>query len=278
MRTACLVVFCTSALVGCNSSTPTSPTPPPALPVVTPSLPPASAIIGISLIGDMWIPTTSPGVKHTPRLITSNTPFDWVDGSDGVTWSIEPAGVATVDTHGNVKPVAIGVATVKAVYGDKTGTNSIRVLPDYAGTWNGEFIVTGCTGGADPRECGRIMFAEDGGLRPTRYPFSLELSQFRDQISGTLRELRDATTRQSDIAAAVTGFVRLNGALVLEAMVPQPNQEPFRVINWSSLANAASTMMSGAFTQYEPRSTLMTPPYRYVVRTENEFANASRAR
>ena len=255
----------------CNSSTPTTPTPPPAPPVS----PLPSAILSISVIGDTWISSTSGQVQWTARLVTSTIPFDWVDGSDRVTWTAEPAGIVSVDRLGRVTPLAIGTATVTARLGDKTGGNSVRVLPNYDGTWNGSFVVTGCTGGSDPRECGRIMFAQDGGLQRTRYPFSLELSQFRDQISGTLRELRDATTRQSDIVAPVTGFVRLNGTLVLEATVPQPNHEPFRVINWSSVANAAATTMSGAFSQYEPRSTLMTPPFRYVVRTENEFVNAS---
>jgi hypothetical protein len=109
---------------------PTAPTPPPAPPVSP--LPPQSAILSISVLGDMWIPTTSAPVQMTARVVTSRTPFEWVDG---------------------------------------------------------------------------------------------------------------------------TGHVA-----------------------WSSLANAAATLMSGAFTQYEPRSTLMTPPYRCVVRTEHEFANLARAR
>ncbi len=62
---------------------------------------------------------------------------------------------------------------------------------------------------------------------------------------------------------------------MLEATVPQPNHEPFRVINWSSTVNAVATAMSGAFTQFEPRRTTFGDPY--VVRTEQEFTNISRA-
>ena len=274
MRTACLVVLCTSVLVGCNS-TPTSPTQPPAPVVVTPVLPPASAIIGISLIGDMWIPTTSPGVKHTPRLITSNQPFDWVDGSDGVTWSIEPAGVATVDTHGNVKPVAIGVATVKAVYGDKTGINNIRVLPDYSGTWSGQFRITGCSGGFDFRECGRMMVGAGAGSGTgisdnPFYPFTATLSQFRDQVTGTVHEPRPS----GELQYPVTGIVRVNGQLVLEANTPK-NGEPLRVFNWASTANTSVTTMAGAFTKIEPYRGPFGEPY--TIRTEHEFTGVSRA-
>ena len=269
MRFACAVVLGTSALAGCNRSI-TAPTPA-TPPIVTSPLPPASAVLGISLIGDQWITTTSTAVQMTARLVTSNSPFEYVDGSDGVAWSIDSAGVATIDQRGRVTPVGSGNAVVTAKYGDKTGTNRIRVLPDYAGTWSGEFVVTSCTGGHDFRECSRIMNPIDGGARG-HYPLALTLSQDRDQVTGTLRETRAA----GDIVAPVTGLVRVNGTLVIEASVPQPNHDPFRVFNWSSTANAASTGMSGAFTQIEPRRTTFGDPY--AVRTEQEFVNLSRAR
>ena len=104
------------------------------------------------------------------------------------------------------------------------------------------------------------MFPLEGegpGVR-ARYPFTLTLSQDRDQVTGTLHEPQ--SNRRSDIVAPVTGFVRLAGTLVLEASVAQPNHEPFRVINWSSTANAAATTMSGAFTQFEPRRTAFGNP------------------
>ena len=47
-----------------------------------------------------------------------------------------------------------------ATLGDKTGGNRVRVLPDYSGNWSGEFVVSGCTGGFDFRECPRMMFGE----------------------------------------------------------------------------------------------------------------------
>jgi hypothetical protein len=146
----------------------------------------------------------------------------------------------------------------------------VRVLPNYAGNWSGEFVISGCTGGFDFRECPRMMFGEGSPGVHRRYPFTLALSQDRDQVSGTLREIRT----NGDIVAPVTGLVRLNGQLVLEATVPQPNQEPFRVINWASIVNAAATTMSGAFTQIEPRRTNFGDPYS--VRTEQEFVSIAR--
>ncbi len=275
MRLACLVVLCASALAGCNSSTPTAPTPP-APPVVTNPLPPVNTVVGISLLGDMWIPTnaTAP-VQMTARLITSNSPFEYTLATDGVTWSIEPAGVALVDQHGRVSPVSIGTATVSAKYGDKTGINPIRVLPDYSGNWSGQFRITGCTGGYDFRECGQMMVGAGAGngtgTAPSPfYPLTMTLSQLRDQVTGTVREPRAS----DDLAYPVRGIVRVAGQLVLEATANKPSGDELRVFNWSSTTNAGVTAMSGAFTKIEPYRTVFNAPY--TIRTEHEFTGLSR--
>jgi len=258
-------------LAGCGRETPTMPTPPASTAPPT-NLPPASAVLGISILGDMWIATTATAVPMTARLITSNTPFEWTDGSDGVAWSVEPAGVAAIDQRGRVTPLNIGTAAVTARYGDKVGTNSIRVLPDYSGNWSGEFVITSCSGGNDPRECGRMMFGVvvSGVATLLKYPFTLALSQARDQVTGTLREPRAS----GDIIAPVAGLVRQNGMLVIEATVPNANGDPFRIVNWATSANAAVTVMSGAFTQIEPRHNSFNTPY--TVRTEQEFSAAAK--
>ena len=275
MRSVCLAILCASVLAGCNSSTPTAPTPP-TPPVVTNPLPPASAVLGISLHGHEWIAPNVPAPVHHPaRPHTSNTPFEYTAPTDGVEWSIAPAGVAIVDQHGRVSPVAIGTATLTARYGDKTGTQQIRVLYDFAGDWSGQFRITGCSGGFDFRECGRMMAGAGAGTGTgissnPFYPFTLALSQFRDQVTGTVRESRPS----GDIEYAVTGFVRLNGQLVLEATAPKPkNTEPLRVFNWASTTNNGVTTMSGAFTKIEPYRSVFDQPY--TIRTEHEFTGLS---
>lgn len=261
------------SLASCNRATPTSPTPvPPAS-----NLPPASAIVGISIIGDMWIPTNvAAPIQQTARLITSNTPFEYASATDGVQWSIEPAGIALIDQHGRVSPVAAGAATVTARYGDRTGTNQIRVLPDYSGTWSGQFRITGCTGGHDFRECGRMMAGAGAGngtgTAPTPfYPFTVTLSQSRDEVTGSVSEPRAS----GDLVYPVAGLVRLNGQLVIEATAPKDG-ESLRVFNWASTAGNNTTTMSGAFTKMEPYHTTFGDPY--TIRTEHEFTGLSRAR
>jgi hypothetical protein len=241
----------------------------------TSNLPASSAVLQISVIGDMWIPTTASAVQQTARLITSVTPLDYTAATAGVQWSIDPAGIASIDQQGRLTPMAIGNATVTAKYGDKTGINQIRVLPDYSGTWTGQFRITGCSGGSDFRECPRMIAGAGAGSGTgfsdtPFYPFSVALSQFRDQVTGTVREPR-AT---GDLQNPVTGIVRVNGQLVLEATTPK-EADSLRVFNWASTVNANVTAMSGAFTKIEPyRNGFGTP---YTIRTEHEFSGLSHA-
>jgi hypothetical protein len=226
--------------------------------------------VSIQVTGGNWIVTGGGPLQMSAQVFTRLSPPESVDGTQYVAWSVDPAGMATISSAGLLTATSAGSFAVIATVGDKSGRTTVRAVPDYAGNWSGEYTVSACTGGFDFRECGRIMFAQDGGGQHTRYPFTLSLSQLQDRVSGTLREIRPS----GDIVAPVTGLVRVNGSLVIEASVPQPNHEPFRVFNWSSAANATATSMSGAFTQIDPRRSPFGDPY--AVRTENDFANASR--
>lgn len=250
----------------CNSDSPTAPTPPPAPPGSP--LPPASSIVSIVVSGGSWIVTNGGPLQMRAQVFTRLAPPEFVEGAEHVSWSLEPTGLATIDRTGRLTATSPGAFAVIATVGDKSGRVTVRAVPDYTGNWSGDYIVSACSGGFDFRECGRIMFGV--GPAPIRYPFTLSLSQLQDRVTGTLREPRPS----GDVVAPVTGLVRVNGSLVIEASLPQPNHEPFRVFNWSSAANAATTSMSGAFTQIDPRRTAFGDPY--AVRTENDFANVSR--
>lgn len=255
--------------LGACSSTPTAPTPPPASPVSP--LPPADRIVAMSVLGNQWIATNGGAVQMTARVFTrlasSEGPGEFVDTTEHVTWSVEPAGVVAVDRQGRVTPVANGTARVIATLRERSASNSVRVLPDYSGTWSGDYIITGCSGAADPRTCGRIMFSVSDGSR-TRHSFNLVLSQDRDQVTGTLTD--------SALPFPLAGFVRLSGALVVEATVPVTGFEPRRIVNWTSTVNASATQMSGAFTRFIA-STAAGVSSASNMRTEHEFTNISRA-
>ena len=270
------LVLCSAlALSACRGNTPTSPTaeaplPPP---VTASPLPPSEQILSFSIYGDEWVYLGGPGQQYTARIDLKSGESPIYD-TDHVTWTVEPATVATIDARGKLTPLAIGQATVRARTADRSGESRIRVLPDYAGEWNGHFEITGCTGGVDFRECGRLEFGLVGngpGVR-ARYPFTVNLSKFRGDITGSIRESRPS----GDLTYPVTGFVRVSGELVLEANVPQSNNQPLRIFNWSSRLTSDVGAMSGAFTKIEPLRTTFGDPY--TIRTEHEFTSLSRAR
>jgi hypothetical protein len=234
-------------------------------------LPPVSAVVIISLLGDEWIATNvAAPVQHTVRLITSTTPLEYTLATAGVEWAIAPDGVAIVDQQGRVSPVAIGTATLTARYGDKTGTQQIRVLPDFSGNWSGQFRITGCSGGFDFRECGRMTVGAGAGTgtgtAPSPfYPFSLQLSQFRDQVTGTVREPRVS----GELTYPVSGIIRLNGQLVLEAT---QNGDSLRVFSWAS---DEQQRYDGDRCIYEDQAVSLGVHDPYTIRTEHEFTNLS---
>ena len=269
-----VVIGSTLALSACGSNTPTAPTPTPVPPpVVASPLPPSEQILHFSIYGDEWVYLGGQGQQYTVRIDLKSGENPIYD-TDHVTWTVEPATVATIDARGKLTPIAIGQATVTARTPDRSGQSRIRVLPDYAGEWNGTFEIPGCTGGFDFRECGRLEFGLVGngpGVR-AKYPFTVSLSKFRGDVTGSIRESRAS----GDLTYPVTGFVRDSGDLVLEAIAPQSGNEPLRIFNWSSrLANGVGAM-SGAFTKIEPKRGPFGEPY--TIRTEHEFTGLSRTR
>jgi hypothetical protein len=268
-----LALVCTASACGGKDTptapTPTSPTPPP---VTASPLPPSEQILGFSIYGDQWVYLGGQGQQYTVRidLKSGGTP---IYDTDNVTWSVEPASIATIDAHGKLTPIASGDATVRARAGNTAGDSRIRVLPDYAGEWSGEFVITGCSGGHDFRECGRLQHGLVGTGGLARYPFVASLSKFRGDVTGSIHEPRP----NGDLSYPVSGFVRVSGELVLEATAPLPNQqEPLRVFNWSSVLAGGVGAMSGAFTKVEPHRTNFGDPY--TIRSEHEFSGLSRAR
>ena len=100
----------------------------------------------------------------------------------------------------------------------------------------------------------------------------MTLSQFRDQMTGTVREPRAS----GDLVYPVIGIVRVAGQLVLEATANKPSGDALRVFNWSRTTNSSVATMSGAFTKIEPYRTAFGQPY--AIRTEHEFTGLSHTR
>jgi len=217
-RVSCVWVLGAAVVVGGCSHTPTAPTP---LAQIV-ALPAADAIREVLVVGDQWIWTTSSPVQMTARLITRSQPQDYFPMTTGMRWSVDPAGVVTIDQRGIATVVSVGAATITARLGDKAGTLAIRVLPNFAGTWRGMYRNVSCSGlTPDVRTCFNNTFA------PLR--MSLSLTQDRDQVSGTLKDLNESR------GIPLTGSISVSGLLSLAGGIKQsPLVQPLRVENWSS--------------------------------------------
>ena len=52
-------------------------------------------------------------------------------------WSTDDGRVAGIDRSGRLSALASGTTTIRAVFEQRTATLTVRVAPDYAGTWSG---------------------------------------------------------------------------------------------------------------------------------------------
>jgi hypothetical protein len=60
-------------------------------------------------------------------------------------WSSDAPDVVAVSDDGRVRGVSVGRATIRATFRDLSAIEVVRVVPDYQGTWLGEYRVTACT-------------------------------------------------------------------------------------------------------------------------------------
>ena len=104
------------------------------------------------------------------------------------------------------------------------------------------------------------------------FPIALTLEQDRDQIRGSLELTNSA--RETGVYP-VTGFIRLNGTIVLEGTRPNPGFEPTRIFNWSSVISGNLARLSGGFSTAGQSMTAFGTRYSY--RIEQEFIGLSRA-
>jgi hypothetical protein len=123
----------------------------------------------------------------------------------------------------------------------------------------------------DPRTCGRNMFDVVSGNR-LLFPIALTFAQDRDQIKGSLEQTNSS---RETLSYAVTGFVRLNGALVLEGERPNPGLVPTKFFNWSSVISGNPARLSGGYSTTGEGTNLFGSRYSY--RLEYEFIGLSRA-
>jgi hypothetical protein len=169
-----------------------------------------------------------------------------VNLSDGSTrpatapaWSSSDGAVATIDAGGSARAVAAGTTSIGVTAENLSATRSLRVVPDYQGSWAGTYRVTSCahTGAfRAARACGDIVKTGDVGGIAARF------TQTRDSVSGTLG--------LGALLGDATGTVQQGGELDLRGSIAF-EEEGFRgtinVSSWST--RIGTTGMVGGFQQ-----------------------------
>jgi hypothetical protein len=157
---------------------------------------------------------TLPGLSITPatdlikikasETFTANATFS--DGSSRsvqATWGSDNLSLVAIDSTGRATGVAPGLATIYADYQGMRATRLLRVVPDYQGTWQGDFSVTGCRDEGD--WTGVCQQAPNGTL----WALTLGITQTRDSVTGTTDPYGD------DLPGPVSGTIRQSGHLVV---------------------------------------------------------------
>jgi hypothetical protein len=109
---------------GGSTATPTSPSPSPS-----------------STASNISVALTSPMYLGFVQQATATTSPAGLTG----TWNSADQRVASVDAAGNIRGLASGTTDITYTVGGTVGRASVRVLPEYAGVWRGEYSITSCS-------------------------------------------------------------------------------------------------------------------------------------
>jgi hypothetical protein len=147
------------------------------------------------------------------------------------TWASDATSVAAVDTSGTVTGVAAGLATISASYQGASVTRTIRVIPDYAGHWVGNWVVSSCTVQTLPASwCDPI--------RNGTFPATLDIRQSKDVVSADWTFQEASGTHPGTIAP--DGTLTLTGSTLQDGVTVE-------ITTWQTVTTDNRTM-TGNFT------------------------------
>jgi hypothetical protein len=185
VRRLALVLFAVTAF-GCGgSSSPSAPTPPP-----PPPPPPVITVNGPSTLRN-----------GRAEIFTASV--------SGCAWGTDAPSVVSISGSGEVRPSAVGSATIWCDAQGARGTKTLGVIPDFQGTWVGDYTIESCTDSGwatDIRACRDLT-------PPGRIAnVSFNLIQDADRVSGTVTLGSGGGTGQVQ-GAVVNNEVTLTGSV-----------------------------------------------------------------
>jgi len=193
---------------GGGSSSPTTPTPAPT---------PAATTVSVAITPS----TDLIKIQGTESFTVTATMSDGTSKAVSGAWTSDAATVVTVDTAGKVTGVGSGQAVVTATYGGAKATRTIRVVPDYQGSWAGDYRVLSCQDSGDfSREQWCVAALKDGVIR-----VSMTLTQTRDAVTGPWTH--------SSMSGAAQGTIEADGTLALSG-TGRLDSVPMSITGWRS--------------------------------------------
>lgn len=234
--------------VGCASNAPTSPT--------------------------AGTPTVSGLAIHGVDAILTGAAADYtvaVTLSDGTSKAVTPAWtssnptVATINDAGRLEGRSHGSTILTASSAGQTVSKTIRVINNYGGSWDGEFVVNGCN--APPGACASLE------IDVFSFPVSLRVSHSEADPGQVSAEFTLPTFAQ--LQSRLSGSVTSDGRLTLSGSAPVTTRDgrlvgTFTVGAWDTILVDGSSM-KGHWVQ---RLTLATPAYDEIM--ENELLTMKR--
>jgi hypothetical protein len=197
-------------------------------------------------------------------------------------WSIDQSAVATVQSTGVLTAVGAGMATITASYRERSASRSLRVIPDYAGTWEGTVAVVDCLDG-DPGICTPTPCRALGVCPPVYVPgrtcaIVATLADRDEHMTGFITNLS-----LGPVGVPSTGTIDLAGTLTLNGVLRQSDSlgSYETRIDWKTTLDSSGNMR-GSLVETRPSfsNNRTTPParIRYEIVSVRRTASAMRVR
>lgn len=216
---------------GCGDKTPAAPSQP------------VTTVSGLAITGpDAILTGLSTGY-------TANAAF--ADGSTraiAAVWTSSNPAAASVDGMGGFTGRTHGSTTLTATYEGRSASKTVQVVNNYAGTWEGRYVVKACADSGDLTDHDGGWCLAGPGRVGTVYAITMTLLQGGknlNEITRTFGHSRDT----------ITGEVTADGRLVLAGTLPQRDFDYAEVVigtvqfrSWDTSLDPAGAM-TGAWSE-----------------------------